>query len=124
MRAFNEEIVRLLDGQCNGEPIHFVGLGSFDFQVAFSGVRRIQTTTKAGFFLQGKSYEWDNGPTDLPVWLIIGQVPQRFELPTTLTLRMCLASGDYVDFFTDESRYEAAVVEFGARDDGVVMEVF
>lgn len=124
MRAFSEEIVKLLDAQCNGDAIHFVGLGSFDFQVAFSGLRRIQTTTKAGFLLRGSAYEWHNGPTDLPVWLIIGQVPLRFERPTTLTLRMCLASGDHVDFFTDESGYEAALIEFEHRDDGVVMEVF
>jgi len=124
VRAFNEQIVKLLNDECNGEPIHFVGLGGFDFQVAFGAVRRIQTETRAEFFLRGRAYEWNEGPTELPVWLVIGQVPQRFELPTSLILRMCLASGDFVDFFTDEEPYEAAIVEFEPRGDGIVMEVF
>ncbi len=124
MRTFDQEIARRLNEECKGEPVTFVGLGGHDFQISFGDVVRLQTEEKAAFKLRGKTYEWDRGPSEVPVWLIIWQIPVRFELPSPLTLRMHLDSGDYVDFFTDEGPHESVVVEFLSKGPERVMEVF
>ena len=122
MRKYDREILDQLNNGFTGEPIQFVGLGAHDFQVSF-GVR-IQNETKVVFSLRGNSYSWEEGPTDIPAWLLIGQIPERFELPTDFVLRMCLASGDYVEFHTDEQLYESTTIDFGERDGVQVMEIY
>jgi hypothetical protein len=124
MRPFNTDLLDHLNVECNGDPIHFLGLGVHCFQLAFSSIAGIQTMTKAVFSLRGKIYSWEAGPSDIPVWLLVGQTPTHFELPTVLALRLNLASGDYVEFHTDERPYEAVIIDFGKRMNAAVMEIF
>jgi len=124
MRIFDPEIVSYLNKECNGEPVHFVGLGAHDFQLSFGDVERILTTEKAVFSLNGKEYSWIECPTDLPVWLVIGQEPLHFELSTPYALRMCMKSGDFVEFHTAEHQYESTTIDFGIRDGKRLFEVF
>jgi hypothetical protein len=124
MRKFDNDILPHLNQECKGEAIHFVGLGAYDFQLSFGGLVRIQTMEKAAFSLNNRQFTWEEGPNEIPVWLLIGQTPESFELPTLLTLRMNLRSGDYVDFFTDESPYEAVIIEFTPQGDSRVMEIY
>jgi hypothetical protein len=37
-------------------------------------------------------------------------------LENDFVLRVCLESGDYVDFYTDEEPYESAFIDFGLTD--------
>jgi hypothetical protein len=80
MRKYDKEIVAKLNEECCGKPIQFVGVGAHDFQLSFGG--HIQNTRKVVFSLHGDIRTWEEGPTDIPVWLLIGQVPTRFELPS------------------------------------------
>ena len=122
MRKYDREIVDELNKECRGRTIHFVGLGAHDFQLSF-GVK-IQNTRKVVFSLRGNKHSWEEGPTDIPVWLLIGQVPERFELPTAFALRVCLESGDYVEFCTDQGNYESTTIDFGTRDGAQAMEIY
>lgn len=119
LRKFDSSVPKYLDKLCNGDPIESIGLGIYNFSISFGRIRSINAMLKVAFFLEGRTYEWEEGPTAIPVWMIIGQVPERFELPTPFVLRMWLASGDYVDFYTDENPYEATTIEI--MGDGVTM---
>lgn len=124
MRLFNKEIVERLNQECNGDPIHFVGLGAWDFQISFANAERISNTESVRFHLSGAKYIWEKGPSRAPVWLLINQVPTSFELASKSVLRMNLDSGDHVDFNTAEHAYESMVIDFGKRDGAIVTEVF
>lgn len=113
MIPFDPEILVRLNKECNVEPIYYVGLGRWDFQLAFAGVSRIRNTERVNFYIKEKLQTWKEGPSNIPVWLLIGQTPTIFELINLFVLRMNLASGDYVEFHTDESPYEAMLIEFG-----------
>lgn len=124
MQLFEERIIQPLNDECNGDPIHFVGLGSADFQLSFGNLERIQNEEQVEFCFSGANYTWKHEPTDAPVWLLIGQVPTNFQLLSNTTLRMWLASGDYVGFFTAEHKYESTVIHFGQREGINLTEVF
>ncbi|MEO1019657.1 MAG: hypothetical protein AAFY56_18490 [Pseudomonadota bacterium] len=121
---FDDDILDRLNKVCKNEPIHFIGLGAYDFQLSFEGIDRIQTMEKAVFSFGGDHYTWEEGPANIPVWLLIGQIPTKFELPTPLVLRMNLVSGDYVEFYTAEHKYEATVIDFGLQDDMRIIEIY
>lgn len=124
MRPLEPDILEHLKPTCDGEPIHFVGLGIYDFQVGYSSVRRIQTTAKVVCSLQGQTFAWEEGPSNMPVWLLVGQTPSSFELTSPYALRMNLASGDWVEFYCDDSPYEALIIDFGIKDGAIVMEIY
>lgn len=125
MRSLESKIVEYLSPTCDGEPIHAILLGMFDFQISYSIIERIQAMNKVAFSLREKNYVWNGGLCEAPVWLLVGQVPKSFEIITKFTLRMNLASGDYVDFFCDDSPFEDLIIDFGINEDGArVMEIF
>jgi hypothetical protein len=124
MRCFDPQILIHLNAECSGDPIHHIGLGDYSFQLAFAGVERIQAMEKAVFSIHGKIYTWEDGPSDIPVWVLVGQIPTGFALASSHALRMNLASGDYVEFYTDESPYEVVMIDFGIRGDARVMEIY
>lgn len=61
MRCFDPQILIHLTAECNGGPIHHIGLGDHDFQLSFAGVERIQTMEKAVFSIRGKVYSGREG---------------------------------------------------------------
>lgn len=124
MRPLEPGVLDHLMPTCGGDPIHFVGLGIYDFQVAYSTVRRLQTMTKAVFSLRGTTYVWEEGPSEIPVWLLVGQTPSGFELASAFSLRMSLASGDWVEFHCDDGPNEALIIEFASEDNAIVMAVY
>ena len=125
MRQFDSQIVQYLNGKLDGEPIHYIGLGLFDFQVSFGSIRSIQGEEEVRFFINNTQYTWKEGPCDIPVWLLAGQIPVKFELQSPLVLRINLASGDYIDFVTSESPYESVVIRpTPTTPDECVLEVF
>jgi hypothetical protein len=125
MRPFDAHILEILNRGCDDSPIETISLGIHDFAVCPSGGPSIMTRFKAVFYLKGRSHVWEEGPTDIPVWLLAGQVPVRFDLPTPFALRMHLASGDHVEFHTTERNIEATIFDFGTREDGAhVMEIY
>lgn len=79
---------------------------------------------KAVFSLRGNTYTWEEGPTDIPVWLLVGQIPTSFEITSPFALRMNLASEDWVEFYCDDSPYEALIIDLGAEDGSIVLEIF
>lgn len=124
MRLFNQNIAALINPHCKGEEIHYVGLGRWDFQLSFGWIR-IQSEEKVRFFLENKEYMWEEGPNDIPVWTLIGQIPKIFTLDSPEVLTMHLENGNSVSFYTEESPYESCIVEFLQKDnDNRVMEVF
>ena len=124
MRLYEKEIVNHLNSKCAGESIHFVGLGAHDFQIAFGNIKRIQSFEMVEFNFSNTFYTWKEGPSSIPVWLLVNQVPTLFKLYSHKRLRMCLASNDYVDFITTEGPYESTLIDFGIRDNKHVLEVF
>lgn len=124
MKKFDTNIVDLLNKECRGEPVYFVGLGIHNFQLSFGDVHQVQTEEKAAFLLNGKSYSWSEGPTEAPVGLLVGQTPVHFKLPNPFALRMCLKSGDFVEFYTSEHQYESTVITFGVKGEVSVVKVF
>ena len=124
MKKFDTGILDALNKECRGEPINFVGLGAHNFQLSFGGLQQIQTEEKAAFLLNEKSYTWSEGPTEVPVWLLVGQTPISFRLPDPFTLRMCLKSGDFVEFYTAQHEYESTVINFGEKEGMRVVKVF
>lgn len=80
--------------------------------------------SKVTFKIDGKKNVWDEVPVSIPVWNLVGQVPNRFELLEQYTLKMTFESGDSVAFHSDESPYEAVVIDFGQSDDALMMEIF
>ena len=124
MRCFDLQTLILLNAECNGDPIHHIGLGDYDFQLAFAGVERIQAMLKAVFSIRGTIYTWEDGPSDTPVWMLVGQIPTGFTLASSYALSMNLASGDYVEFYTDESPYEVVIIDFGIRGDARLMDIY
>lgn len=123
MRPLNPEIIGHLNPTCDGEPIHHIGLGAFDFQLSYSKFR-IQTMERAVFSIDGRTYDWQDGPSSIPVWLLINQTPESFELATQFALRMKLKSDDWVEFYCDHSPYETLIIDFGMRDRAQVLEIF
>ena len=124
MRAFDASIAELLNGECNSEAIHFVGLGLHDFQMSFGKVRRIQSEYKVAFCIRGKTAIWHEAPLAIPVWTLLGQTPLSFVVSDSLILRMNLDSGDHVEFHPDEGPYESLIVELSGKDEAIVMEVY
>ncbi len=99
-------------------------MGRHDFQFAFEGVSRVASYFKASFFIGGKSYDWTEEPPSAPVWLLVGQTPQKVVLLDELKLRMSFSSGDHIDIFSDHEPYEAVLIEFETDQDKVELEVF
>ena len=124
MRLFDQDIVDLLNSQCDGEKIHYVGLGQFDFQLAFGRVEGMQNTLKVTFSINGTSYLWEQTPCNAPVWLIIGKIPERFSLVAPDQICMMLKGGDEINFFTSEEPYESHTVNLPSEDSCFVMEVY
>jgi hypothetical protein len=123
MRAFVPEIIEHLAPECGGDPIHFVGLGMFDFQISFNNVR-LQSTEKMRFQIERAGYEWAEGPSDAPVWRLIGQVAKAFELRDRMTLRLNLQSGDFIEFVVSESPFESFLADFGMHNGKRVLEIY
>mgnify|MGYP006908244506 CR=1 FL=1 len=55
MRLFDQKIVDLLREEVGTEPIFFVGLGAFDFQLAFGNLKRVQNMQRIEFRIAGNS---------------------------------------------------------------------
>jgi hypothetical protein len=123
MRTFDDNIIDVLNHECSSDDVHYVGLGKYDFQLSF-GYLRLQTYHKAGFYLSGQLGIWEQGPSEIPVWKLVEQTPSSFELINPLTLRLNLASGDYVEFHSDEAPYEAVLIEKTSNSDADFMEVY
>jgi len=119
MHLFKQEITALINPYCKGEEIHYVGLGRWDFQLSFDSLR-IQNQRKVRFILKDKKYVWEEGPNEIPVWMLVGQIPENFILDSSDVLTMHLRGGDTVSFYTEESPYECCIVEFSNN----VLEVF
>lgn len=124
MKLFTDDIVQSLNSVCDGTPIYFVGLGAFDFQFAFAKLSRFQAQERVSFHINKKTYDWTEGPSDVPVWKLVNQIPMEFLLVSSETLRMKLSSGDYVDFFTTQSQFECVIINFGEKNDKFELEIF
>ncbi|MCC7391600.1 hypothetical protein IT571_04495 [Candidatus Sumerlaeota bacterium] len=125
MRAFDQKIVDLLRGEIGTEPIFFVGLGAFDFQIAFGDLKRVQNMQKVEFNIAGENYNWEEGASPAPVWLLINQIPVAVELESSSVLRMSFASGDWVRFHTEEGAHESQIFEWTKLNrDGIGLEIY
>jgi len=125
MRAFDQKILDLLRNEVGAEPIFFVGLGAFDFQIAFGNLKRVQNLQKVDFSLAGQDYTWEEGASATPAWLLINQTPITVELESSLSIRMSFASGDWVRFHTEESPYECQIFEWTTLNrDGIGIEIY
>jgi len=123
MRAFDPIILEYLKPECGRDPIHFIGLGFFDFQIAVNNVR-LQSTEKMKFQIDQFEYVWVEGPSETPVWRLVGQTAKSFELRDNFTLRMSLESGDFLEFVVSEEPYESLIIDFGTQDGKRVVEVY
>ena len=125
MRPFTSDIAELLNNRVEADEISGVGLGKYNLSVAFDGkLPTIGAESKVAFRISGSEFEWSGEPIAAPVWRLLGQQVDKFELKSDLVLRLHLKSGDYVDFHTDEAPYEAVVMDFGSQDGALVMEIF
>jgi len=125
MRAFDDKIVDLLRSELRGEPIYYVGLGSFDFQFAFGKLLRVQNMHRVDFCLMYVEYTWEEGPCAIPAWLLVGQVPSNVTLESPTTLRMTFSGGDWVRLHTEDGPYESQIFEWTAPNkDAIVVEIY
>ena len=124
MRAFDSNVVDLLNDECKLDEVHFIGLGLHDFQLSFGQIRRLQSTHKAGFRIGGEFETWEGGPSEAPVWKLAGQQPSHFELVDPLILRLNFASGDYIEFHSEEGPYESVLIEFSPQGEATVLEIY
>lgn len=123
MHLFDQSIADRLNHECAGEAIHFIGLGQWDFQLACGNIR-MQNHEKVGFQLSKHSYVWAHGPSDAPVWLLLGQTSKLFILTGPHVLRMELASGDIIDFHTSERPSESHTVNFPHCGDDELIAIY
>jgi hypothetical protein len=125
VRAFTPDIADLLNDRRADDEISSFGLGKYNLSVAFDGnLPTIGAESKVTFCISGSEFERSGEPVGAPVWKLVGQRVERFELQSNFILRLRLTSGDHVDFHTHEESYEAVVIDFGSRDGALVMEVF
>ncbi|MEP6982911.1 MAG: hypothetical protein ABI853_04620 [Sphingomicrobium sp.] len=120
MRPISAEIVNKLNSTGLGEPIHYVGLGAHDFQFAF-GDFNVRSENKVIFTIAAARYEWTEGPIEAPVWTLVGLKVVGVESTSGETLKFTLSSGNEIEAWTDDSQYEAVIVE--AKVHGI-LEVF
>ena len=120
MRPISAEIAGKLNSKCLGQPVHYVGLGANDFQFAY-GEFNVRSGNKVIFKIDGLSYDWIDTPIEAPVWKLVGQSVIMVEACSNEALRFTLSKGDEIETWTDDSPYEAIVVE--AKSLGI-MEVF
>lgn len=124
MHPIDPKIIERLNLTCGDEPIRFIGLGAHDFQIGYASVRRLQSLFRIAFFIKGINYTWNDSPLDLPIWLLIGQVPSSFELTSSHSIKMKLESGDWLEFFTEDSAYEDLIIEFCTENNKLELSVF
>lgn len=124
MKTFDANILETLNKECNGVGVHYIGLGTYDFQISFGNLDRIRTMEKAVFSIRGRHYSWTKSPSKIPFGLLLEQVPTHFELSNLQVIRMCFKSGDFVESHTAESAHESVVIDLGVRGDIHVIEVF
>ncbi|MFO1017572.1 MAG: hypothetical protein U1E03_08250 [Hyphomonadaceae bacterium] len=125
MRLFDQKIVDLLREEIGAEPIFFVGLGAFDFQIAFGNLKRVQNMQKVEFSIAGDNYTWEEGASATPVWLLINQIPVAVDLESSEVLRMSFASGDQVRFHTEDGPYESQIFEWTKLNrNGIGLEIY
>ena len=125
VRAFTSDVVDFLNDHCADDEISSVGLGKYNLSVAFDAkLPTIRAESKAAFRISGAEFDWSGEPIAAPVWKLVGQQVDKFEFKSDLVLRLHLKSGDYLDFHTDEGPYEAVIMDFGSRDNALVMEIF
>ena len=120
VRPISADIVNKLRSKALGEPIHYVGLGAHDFQFAY-GEFNVRSENRVTFKIGGVDYDWTEAPIEAPVWKLIEQKVVGVEERSTEALKFVLSSGDEVEVWTDDSPYEAVIVE--AKSLGI-MEVF
>jgi hypothetical protein len=125
MQLFDAKILDLLRPELGSEPIYYIGLGAFDFQLAFGNLRRVQNMLKVDFRLQGVEYNWEHGPCAVPAWLLIDQIPTAVSLDEGAILRISLQSGDWVRLHTEERPYECQIFEWvGSKGEAITFEVY
>ncbi|WP_346898437.1 hypothetical protein [uncultured Roseibium sp.] len=125
MKAFDNEIAGTLTNLGAGDIVETMQIGLWDLQVAVPMIGSISTAVKSTISISGKKYEWsDDTPNSAPYGLLVGQEIASFELTDPYVLRMNLKSGDYVEFYSDESQYEAVVIHMGMKDGCHLMEIF
>lgn len=124
IRPIDPKILEHLNSTCDDQPVHFVGLGPHDFQISYSRVRRIQSQSRINFYLEKELFTWEDGPTRIPAWSLVGQTPLSYELTTPYSLKLNFASGDWIEFFTEDSPYEDLVIDFGEENGSTKIEVF
>jgi hypothetical protein len=123
MRLYNEAFLSELGPALGGDPISFIGLGAYDFQLA-SGKLHIQNMLRVDFCLQGVEYTWESGPCACPAWLLIGQTLADAVLESPTALRLILASGDWVRLHTDDSAYESQTFRWSSAAGEPYLEIF
>ncbi|MDM7983149.1 MAG: hypothetical protein QUV02_01770 [Maricaulis sp.] len=124
MRPFEERILADLTRAFASEPIHFVGLGAFDFQLSCGGVKRLHAMNSVQFRLADQVYNWSDGPCDIPVWRLINQTVECVELPSPHKLRLGLKSGDYVEVTSTLDPYEDVLIDFGTHDGAQILDIY
>jgi hypothetical protein len=120
VRPISADFLSKLRANCLGEPIHYIGLGAHDFQFAY-GEFNVRSENRVTFKIGGVGYDWTESPIGAPVWNLIEQKVVGVEARSTEALKFVLSTGDEIETWTDDSSYEAVIVE--AKSLGI-MEVF
>lgn len=125
MKAFDNEIAGTLTNLGAGDIVETIMINLWNLQVVVPAIGTISATVKSTISIAGKKYEWsDDAPNSAPYGMLVGQEIASFELTDPYVLRMNLKSGDYVEFYSDESQYETVVIHMGMKDGCIVMEIF
>jgi hypothetical protein len=125
MHVYDDKIVAALQAEMGKEPIYHIGLGAFDFQFAFGNLVRVQNMLRVDFCLNDVEYTWKNGPTSIPVWLLIGQVPSAATLESATALKIRFIGGDWLRLHTDEGPYESQIFEWSrATESPIPMGIY
>lgn len=123
MKSFSQDIEERLNEISRDEPISYLGLGRHNLQIALGEIR-FSCEAKVRFVIENEEYEWTGEPIAAPVWALVGQKPDKFELMDELSLRISLSSGDRIEIVSDHSDYEAVVIEWKTGRENAEVDVF
>ena len=120
MILFSDDDIAMLASHLVGQFIRSVSLATHGFtlevdDIVVDGKERVFAS------INGERYEWDEAPNAGPWGLLVGQTINGLSVPDPNRLRIELASGDYVELETVQSRFESVAVQLPSDDGQLVM---
>ncbi|MEM9013773.1 MAG: hypothetical protein AAGB02_01580 [Pseudomonadota bacterium] len=122
MREYSRDDITLIAKGLDAGDIDYIGLGQFDFQIAFGRVH-LTNYHRLDVRIFNYDYKWITGnECEAPIWLLLGKKIKSCKYETPVAFRLEFSSRNFIRFYTEISAYECGAISVSA--DQAVTKVY